>query len=455
MNIMKRSLTVISATLLILILGALIANVHFATEHSLTNPQSSKMLKLVLREGMHLVYELEPYGSIPKLPSFIINFHLNSIMKLLNLTRTSSDYNFYVQLYNDYEELTAKPHVVLNVSKLCEIVSERLLVEVKVNNIESGKIAVILSLIFINGYVRCGSNFKPLPVIDGKWIKVGNDYVASFSRLILSRNFVILLDSFDVIDGCGEHYGEWIFWIRKQDLQQKHVLLLYSLIEPVQMEYPFNGSDIKGLANLILLNTSQKAPYEYRVGNYTFPNRNQIYTKGSSILNVSALPNEKTLYNVSYGMAKRIIDKIKKCENLRIIAKLFPIIHEPETRKLILFKDIIPSIVNLSNKPWSYISNLTCRCRIATINGTSVRICSKVRGIRYYGNLYVAFINDGLEEISYSTSGLLLYIKLHVNNGNLYYFALPYLIVKGFKITAQSRVAGSKLLIKLIGIKAS
>ncbi len=450
MNILKKSLIIASATLLILVISALITSIRPTIESGLTNSQNFKVLKSFLRKEMCLVYELEPCSSISGLSNFIIDFHLNSIMNLLNLTGTSGNYNFYVQLYSDYKELTAKPNVVLNVSKLCEVISKRLLVEVKVDDIESNKIAVILSLIFIDGYVRCGSDFKPLPVIDGEWSKVGNDYVASFNNLNISKKFTILIDDFDTISS-DEHYGEWIFWIRKESLDSKYVLLLYSLIEPVQMEYPFNGSNIKGLAKLILLNTSQKAPYEYKVGDYEFSSANQIYTKG---LKVPALPIERTLHNVSYSIATYIMGKIKKCRELEKIAKLLPIIYEPKTRRLVLFKDTIPTTVKLSDKSWIYIPDLTYHCRITIINGTQVRVCNKFRGIKYNGNLYIAFINDGLEEVSYSTNGLLLYIKLCANNGNLYY-ALPYVMVKGFGITAQSRIAGSKLLIKLIDIKAS
>lgn len=403
-----------------------------------------------IEKGLHLLYELTPQSTIPSIADYIMSINLDNIAKLLDETDISNDFNFYVQLYSDREDLLSIHKISLDEDKLCEVISKRLLIEINLDDIRDNRALITLSLVFIEGYVKCGSEFTPLPEIDGAWIKTENGYVASFNKLSISKNFIILLDNYDVVDGCNEHYGEWIFWTKDDALHQKYVLMLYGLDDLVEVIYP-SDSNIHGIAKLLFIDTSQKALNEYKVDDLAFPSTDQIYVKG---FKMPALPSERNIYGISRDLAKYIVSNFEKCEDMKKVAELFPIIYDSESKQLILFKDTIPSITSLEEKPWSYVSQVTCYQHDIVLNNTCLKMMEKLRGIMYAGHVYLAFLNDGLEEASFSNNGLLLYIRLHINNGDLY-DVLPYIITKGFGITPLSRMAGSVLSINLITITSS
>ncbi|MCD6096243.1 MAG: hypothetical protein J7J99_06760, partial [Thermoprotei archaeon] len=72
-------------------------------------------------------------------------------------------------------------------------------------------------------------------------------------------------------------------------------------------------------------------------------------------------------------------------------------------------------------------------------------------GIRYGNKYYVAIIcNDG--EVSYTKSGLLLYLRLSGGNVGLLYDKLPTVIAHAFAITPMSHVDREALVITLVDI---
>lgn len=408
-----------------------------------------------IREGLRLVYELSPAGREPGISRYLIDTTRHDVEKSLNVSSTIDRYYFYFVLHPSYGELVdsfaENNSVYLDKEKLCEVVSKRLLLVVEVLDMASGRATVKLTLAFIDGYARCGHRYAPLPAVDSRWIGHGKRLFASFNSLNISRTLIVRQSDHDVVSDDGERYGEWTFWIDEKLLNQSYVVLLYGLDDLVKVGYS-SERELRGIAYLLLIGSSRVAPRDYIVGDMRFRGPDQVYAGG---LEIPALPIERTVSNITEGAAKQVVRKLlDKWRDLERVAALFPIIYEPEVRRLTLFRDLLPEIANLEGRAWEYVPAVTRYCLSENINGTFVKFCENHRGIVYNGHAYLAFINVGLEEASYLRNGVLLFARFRAPNGAIY-GALPSALTRSFGILHTSRIGGSEISMSLIEVSST
>jgi len=364
--------------------------------------------ELSLEKGLRLVYEVVPEDA------------------------HAGEYEFYVVLCGGGPAGRCEP--LANRSRACEVVSKRLLLEVEALGAEGGRALVNLTLVFVDGRAECGRDYAPLPAVEGAWRKEGERYVASFGTLNVTRSLLVLLDDYDAVGATGERYGEWIFWIRPP--RRRYVALLYWLEDEVEVLLP-SELEISGTAALLLVDTLQRE--QLRVESGRAP---------------PALPLERIYSNVTPDLAESIARAVlRRCEGGERVAEVFPIVYDSESRRLILFKDLLPELADLEGKPWRYLPEISRACSVVELNGTEVEECTIYPGVEYGGRVYSILLNLGLEEISYSSRGLLLYARFRVDDGNLYY-ALPSTLVKTFGIARASRAAGSAVSLRLVEVSS-
>ena len=442
-------LSVLFVTVLAVLLALGIVSYNYVT-HSLNESRP------IVNKGTCIVYEIVPSGSLLGIPSSIMDSRTAEILNSLNVTTTDlrdlvTTYPFYIQFYRSYYDLVLDHSKgVLDWNKMCEVVAKRAFIILRVTDMNKTYAHVSITLSLTDGYARCSYSYGTLPTINGHWIKANKFYVARFKSLNMTREVLINLNTFEVRD-TSNTYGEWVFWLNRRDLSQKYTLLLYHIDDMAEVAHYSSSVVASGVAKLLILNLTREAPSGYNLNGKVISKDQQIYTDNVIV------PSEVIMLNITRDDAGYFLNLLRK-NNCKCKWRPFPlpVQYVEESRKLIINKDVLPEIIDLSSKPWIYIANLTRYSHKITLrlpNGEERTILAYdvLPGIRYGNKYYVALIcNDG--EVSYTKSGLLLYLKLNGGNAGLLYDKLPTVIAHAFAITPMSHIDREVLVITLVNI---
>ncbi len=258
-----------------------------------------------------------------------------------------------------------------------------------------------------------------------------------------SRKIIIDTANSNAQSPNGYPYGDWPFWMDKNELSNYYTLILFGLSDGAGT--PFN---ITGIANVIPVNMSQSSPYSYKIGKLIIPANEQVF------INKSQLPLKEVISNVSENAANKIIQNIEACYKTSCRSSLLStafLSNNPiqyQNNSVIIENSKILNTMNLSYKAWKlyYIRFQSFINLYGNYNETSYF------PVIYYND--TRYVTTGFSSLnlsaSYSRNGILLYISGDTN-GNLFDM-LPAAIVRAFGISppAGALYAGTQISLELV-----
>lgn len=415
---------------------------------------------LKISEDSTYVYEILPKDltSNDSLSSFLFGSHVKDLNSHLN----ANDVNYFITVHADYWDVinrykagvrwiwvngswhTMIDGVKYDSSRTGFIASKFMYIVIKIDSIKNDGIMVNVILSMKDGYAKFGLNFSPLPLTDTGWSLWNGSYVSSFSYLNMSKKLIIKNDH-DTLDLFGTKLGEWPFWLRTTKSRNEVVLYGLNDFASFSPNEPFFGD-----AKIIFINMSRTAPSDFRIDNIDIKSQEQIYNdKGflGGVIKISNVtPEEK---DEIVGFIKGIYETTEARKMLE--SSIFPLSIDYVNNTLIIFKDILPSIVDLRDKPWSYVSNAYTSEHVSEFYGVKKLVIDTIRGIKYDNKLYMTSGFIDLKNVSYErNTGLLLYLTAKTDATGALDSLLPSVIVRAFGIVGFELTKYSTLSITLV-----
>ncbi len=373
----------------------------------------------IVKRGTHIKYVI--YASGEKQPYYIYRL-LNAWYELGNYSKLLEKYrnvNFIIVLYRDYwsywrDRLNKSlDWRALDIYNTLKIACNKIYLDIKIIDINESTITLNTTLIFVDGFAIMGKDYNQSVRIDSKWIKKSDHYFSEFKKLTLSRIIYVDRSSNEAYTGNGDYLGEWVFLLGKNDLAQRNILMLYSIMEDGILGYKANRT-LSGVAFLLYLNSSVHGKSDYKIGSKVIKASNQIYMHGNLIRSRHIVViSEKYLNDYIRYFKENSIKLIKKlnCSSLILNKPILKYISKNKTLVITDDSRFIPD--NLAYKPWKLIRKLITIKRTFNYPLNSNNTCTRIEyihGVEYRGKTYVAFIGiPSLINISYSRSGILLY----------------------------------------------
>ncbi|MEM0054140.1 MAG: hypothetical protein QXL89_08155 [Nitrososphaeria archaeon] len=342
---------------------------------------------LRIAEGSRLLYEIDYLNSSHSLIfNKIFNERVNNLGFKLNFTP-----RYYIVLHRNYTEYIGTHFNNRSVylserDKVCEIVCERIYLIFNIEKVYDDKILLNVLTSFVNGVAKCGLNYN-LIEFSNEFVRQGDFYISFFKNLNLSRKFFILTSNFEVKGGNGECLGEWPFWLKKYDLEQKFAMILYRLEDWVQVMLD-NTVDVKGVANIIFLNMSRNSLADYIVGNINLPKYMQIFNYKS------IFPQEIIIPNIDKEKAEKIVEERRLafeqmgrcCGNKELIeSTAFPETYEYYNGTLKINSELLIKNVDFKDKPFKFLNSLSIRQEVWRGKDFQVNVYNVYKGIEYDG----------------------------------------------------------------------
>lgn len=412
---------------------------------------------LRIAEGSTYVYEIMPNSNSS---SGLSNFIFESHVKRINSHLNPNNYNYLVTVQKDYWKAVKEEKYKgfriseYNSSETGNIVSEHMYIIIKIDSIKNDML-VNVTLSFKKGYARFGLGFGLLPVTDTGWRLENESYISYFNVLNMSRILIVNRTNNNVQDEHNINLGEWPFWLNTKN---KYDLISYSFDDTAIilnatgtiMVGSLKNASLSdyGVANMMFINASMSAPSGFSVGKIYISPEDQIYN------NKWLLSDETIILNVTPEEKTHIMNLIKEFYNSSaakevLESSIFPLTMEYKNNSIIIDKDILPSLIDLNDKPWIYIKNaITSSYMLAAHQVINVK-----RGIEYDGSRYIILGGfPGLKSLSYErTSGLLLYINVGNKDpfGSLSYI-IPSVLTRAFGIVGFEITRYFELSMRLI-----
>ncbi|MGB9730233.1 MAG: hypothetical protein ACPL1B_10280, partial [Thermoprotei archaeon] len=339
----------------LIIIISLMVIILLATSISILQKHDRNKGLLNITEGSTYVYKLIPNNSSAVSELFIIKVHsLNSHINI-------NDVNYYIVLKKDYWKSVSDNIKIINVnaSDVGRAVAKDIYIIIKITSIKENSIVTNVTLVMKKGYARFGPDFNPLPMTDTGWNYENGSFSSLFTSLNMSKVLIINRSNNNVKDLAGFNLGEWPFWI-KNESKNNFDAVLYGLDNMINVP-SFNASKpLSGVATLLILNRSSNAPLNYLVNNINIDREDQIFTEKGLIPSeeriINVTPNEK---DVVMNFVKSFIANYSKQETAKNLLKslIFPVTIEYENNSVIISKDRLSKLLDLHNKPWTYIKD--------------------------------------------------------------------------------------------------
>lgn len=421
----------------------------------------SNSLILSITEGSTYIYEFIPSNS--SLNSGLSNFIFESHIKDLNPSLNASNFYYLLTFQRDYWKaidywknaikwvnINKSTYITINKSEYDPlesgvVVGRRVYVVIKVVSVGVDSVVVNVTLSVVDGYARFGLRFSPLPVTDTGWSLKNEYYTSYFNHLNMSKLLTIDKNNHNTKDTTQSNLGEWPFWLK--NTKNKYETILYNLDD--YLFFPGFDLNFSGEARVIFLNTSRQSFSDFSIGNVRIKSADQIYS------NKWLLPSEMKILNVTSEEKGHIIDSIENLYNSSemktvLNSSVIPLNIQYENNSIILFKDIISTSVDLSNKPWIYIKDAAMERSNYDKHHQMINI---IRGIEYNRLKYFTAGFPNLKNVSYErNSGLLLYITVKINQLGSLDSIFPSVIVRAFGIVGFELTKYQEISMRLISI---
>ncbi|MGC8947880.1 MAG: hypothetical protein ACP5OK_00905 [Thermoprotei archaeon] len=440
----------------LIIIISLMVIILLATSISILQKHDRNKGLLNITEGSTYVYKLIPNNSSAVSELFIIKVHsLNSHINI-------NDVNYYIVLKKDYWKSVSDNIKIINVnaSDVGRAVAKDIYIIIKITSIKENSIVTNVTLVMKKGYARFGPDFNPLPMTDTGWNYENGSFSSLFTSLNMSKVLIINRSNNNVKDLAGFNLGEWPFWI-KNESKNNFDAVLYGLDNMINVP-SFNASKpLSGVATLLILNRSSNAPLNYLVNNINIDREDQIFTEKGLIPSeeriINVTPNEK---DVVMNFVKSFIANYSKQETAKNLLKslIFPVTIEYENNSVIISKDRLSKLLDLHNKPWTYIKDAIVHEYDSTLpltsNEKSYKVLEFLSGVEYDGRRYITNGFLFLKAVSYEKrSGLLLYITL--NDDSMFgplSLIFPSVITQAFDLTNFAIAKYSEISMQLVSI---
>lgn len=261
---------------------------------------------------------------------------------------------------------------------------------------------VNVTMTLSDGTANCGAEFGDLPKSDASWTMTNGSYFSAFRTLNMTKQMVVNATSSNVEGDKGYPYGEWPFWLSKNDLKARYTLVLYTLVDSV-----ITNIGVSKIAQVIPLNSSNYGVEPYTAKGVNVSPQNQILSKKSS------LPVEGIYYGIPPDNASSLITGIQKeYSRLGVSPFAFPIHVYYRNGNLYQNADTVWQNLTLSYKSWSWnpqFLELNGSLQLPA-GGSWPRASIIYPGLVYDDIGYVTTGFLGLSSASYSRSGVLLHI---------------------------------------------
>ena len=394
-----------------------------------------------------ITYTLKPIGTLEDKVSMIMyNSSINYLLKHVGIKDTSSaNLKFFVTIYEDYDEyvkLKLKGSEAL-LAKLfnssCRIASKDLIITMSIRKVDEEVFKVSMKLTFIDGVASCGIEFNELPVIDGRWIRANNSFIAKFNTLNVSREIYVNRLSGISSDVKGKLLGHFIFKLGERALREKSALLLYNTWHQPELKL---GNSWYPIINLV----------------YVINEGTEFMVKGISIDKLKNMPKgvllcETKFTGIPLKTANEIIKLLKSREVMNIPPFLKYFVYFENNGTLIRWKLDLSKIPSLCSSKLNLVKVGSME-RSLTIYGSNVKEKRTCYGLRIGDKYYIAALSPNVERLVYDRNGMLKRGIISLSSGYLSE-ALPEVITASFGITDESIVNASKIIIELTNYNTS
>jgi len=422
---------------------------------AMRNVSSSPTSSYSPANGLKLIYKVVPGDNQP---SWIAQSIL--ISRLHDISSNLSSANFFVVLHQNYfkyvDQVRLEGGVVdLNAtsSESCDIASNGLNFVIAAQPQNGGSVRVDITISFIDGYAKCGLSYNPLPITNTGWVQCDAYYFSKFEFLNLTRSMVIDLTNSDCESLSGLQYGEWPFWLTKQELGDQNALLLYGINDIINVGISSPNRMFSGLASLLLLNLNQTASSPYLYGNVTISTNDQVFSDQGLI------PDKKIIYNVKNSLEQAVVDLIEastqQCSQCNEILRslVLPIKWQFWNGNVVMNNYSLTDIASEAPHPWSLVEDAASAQSTVLVSGQPHTLVEFYRGVHYGGLTYLTIGFPGLTSISYDREGVLLHIGVAINTGRLISI-LPACLIRAFGIDPFFSMANSNSIsLNLIGLE--
>lgn len=306
----------------------------------------------------------------------------------------------------------------------CKVSSERTFLHISIQYTDRATTVTNDTLTFQNGNAICGNEIR-LPTSDGHWDSINGSYLSSFRSLNYSRMIQFNNTSGGASGSSGQAYGEWPFWLSRDDLGSRQTLLLYGLNDQVITNIGVNRT-----ATVLPVNLTTPAASMFSIPSITIDPGDQIF------VDRMVLPVAVIFHRVSTSAADTMTSTI-----LRYDTQFGQVAHyafAPTARysngEIFENSDSVWANLILSYKSWKWVPDFLSLSGPAALgNGTTWQNSTEVySGLVYNHTGYATFGFEGLNASFYRTNGLLLYVS--GGSGGDLYSILPAVIVRAFGI---------------------